>query len=173
MRGRPRPAPLRVDARPVVATIFEFLIARRLLRFPRAFDSDGEIPLTAIGRESWLCQPTSSFVACCFTCCRTAFVRIRNFGFLANRRREELLPLCFLIRALLQHTLAQNVPPADVLQQPQLVRGLRTGANEVEIEAWWRQSKGEIVGSEAAGEQVLLIMICKVAVGGWRHFADY
>ncbi|HTT21327.1 MAG TPA: transposase [Candidatus Sulfotelmatobacter sp.] len=23
------------------------------------------------------------------------FVRIRNFGFLANRRRAELLPLCF------------------------------------------------------------------------------
>ena len=34
------------------------------------------------------------------------FVRIRNFGFLANRRRAQLLPLCFLMLAS-----AANVPP--------------------------------------------------------------
>jgi hypothetical protein len=33
-----------------------------------------------------------------FACCNVlpkGFVRIRNFGFLANRRRAALLPLCF------------------------------------------------------------------------------
>jgi hypothetical protein len=34
------------------------------------------------------------------------FMRIRNFGFLANRRRAQLLPLCFLMLAS-----AANVPP--------------------------------------------------------------
>ena len=34
------------------------------------------------------------------------FVRIRNFGFLANRRRATLLPLCF-------HLLGSKQPPQD------------------------------------------------------------
>jgi hypothetical protein len=36
------------------------------------------------------------------------FVRIRNFGFLANRRRASLLPLCF---ELLRNS-TENAPPA-------------------------------------------------------------
>ena len=35
-----------------------------------------------------------------------AFVRIRNFGFLANRRRSRLLPLCFQL-------LASTLPPPE------------------------------------------------------------
>jgi Putative transposase/Transposase zinc-binding domain len=41
------------------------------------------------------------------------FVRIRNFGFLANRQRARLLPLCF---SLLQA--AQNIPVAPVSLSP-------------------------------------------------------
>ena len=36
------------------------------------------------------------------------FVRIRNFGFLANRRREELLPLCFRCSS---HPISQQLLP--------------------------------------------------------------
>jgi hypothetical protein len=42
------------------------------------------------------------------------FVRIRNFGFLANRQRATLLPLCF---SLLN---CSPNPPAQTLQAPQL-----------------------------------------------------
>jgi len=39
------------------------------------------------------------------------FVRIRNFGFLANRRRAELLPLCFLLLASAADVPALTVSP--------------------------------------------------------------
>jgi hypothetical protein len=42
------------------------------------------------------------------------FVRIRNFGFLANRKRATLLPLCFqLLGGLQQDTAAPASPPTD------------------------------------------------------------
>jgi hypothetical protein len=41
------------------------------------------------------------------------FVRIRNFGFLANRQRAQLLPLCF---SLLQA--AESIPIASVPLSP-------------------------------------------------------
>jgi len=42
------------------------------------------------------------------------FVRIRNFGFLANRRRARLLPLCFLLLASAADVPAQAAaPPRD------------------------------------------------------------
>src|SRR5271165_3808792 len=45
------------------------------------------------------------------------FVRIRHFGFLANRRRATLLPLCFqLLHAAENRTASPALPPAD---QPQ------------------------------------------------------
>jgi hypothetical protein len=40
------------------------------------------------------------------------FVRIRNFGFLANRRRARLLPLCFLLLASAADVPAQAASPA-------------------------------------------------------------
>jgi hypothetical protein len=44
------------------------------------------------------------------------FVRIRNFGFLANRRRAELLPLCF---RLLQHSIKPAAPAvASAVEHP-------------------------------------------------------
>ena len=43
-----------------------------------------------------------------------AFVRIRNFGFLANRRRATLLPLCFHLLGSSQQTAASTAStPAD------------------------------------------------------------
>jgi hypothetical protein len=36
------------------------------------------------------------------------FVRIRNFGFLANRRRATLLPLCFQLLGALQQSQAEQ-----------------------------------------------------------------
>src|SRR5271165_454030 len=45
------------------------------------------------------------------------FMRIRNFGFLANRQRATLLPLCFqLLHAAENRTASPALPPAD---QPQ------------------------------------------------------
>jgi Putative transposase len=49
------------------------------------------------------------------------FVRIRNFGFLANRQRAQLLPLCF---SLLQA--AESIPVASVSLSPEV---LGTGRN--------------------------------------------
>jgi Putative transposase len=43
------------------------------------------------------------------------FVRIRHFGFLANRRRASLLPICF---QLLRHS-TQQVPPAEAISSSQ------------------------------------------------------
>jgi Putative transposase len=43
------------------------------------------------------------------------FVRIRHFGFLANRRRAKLLPLCF---AALDAVPAQAAPETFTAQQP-------------------------------------------------------
>jgi len=41
------------------------------------------------------------------------FVRIRNFGFLANRRRSTLLPLCFQLLGATPHPQAlQDLPSA-------------------------------------------------------------
>src|SRR5262249_48898758 len=41
------------------------------------------------------------------------FMRIRNFGFLANRRRAELLPLCFrLLQQSDQPAVSTNSPTA-------------------------------------------------------------
>ena len=36
------------------------------------------------------------------------FMRIRNFGFLANRRRAALLPLCFQLLGVSQETRAEQ-----------------------------------------------------------------
>src|SRR5271169_445670 len=44
------------------------------------------------------------------------FVRIRNFGFLANRRRATLLPLCFQLLHAVQPP--QTEPPASLAQEP-------------------------------------------------------
>ena len=42
------------------------------------------------------------------------FVRIRNFGFLANRQRAILLPLCFqLLHGAENITASPTSPPAD------------------------------------------------------------
>ena len=41
------------------------------------------------------------------------FVRIRNFGYLANRRRRTLLPLCFQCLASMPHTSTTEVQTAD------------------------------------------------------------
>jgi hypothetical protein len=41
------------------------------------------------------------------------FVRIRNFGFLANRRRAELLPLCFRLLQQSDQPPARPASPAD------------------------------------------------------------
>src|SRR5262249_48426733 len=45
------------------------------------------------------------------------FVRIRNFGFLANRRRATLLPLCFPLLGVSQESQAEQDPscPRDGL----------------------------------------------------------
>jgi hypothetical protein len=40
------------------------------------------------------------------------FVRIRNFGFLANRRRATLLPLCFHLLGIAQQSPAQPDAPS-------------------------------------------------------------
>src|SRR5262250_2963019 len=47
------------------------------------------------------------------------FVRIRHFGFLANRRRTTVLPLCF---AALDSAPAQAVPKPSTLQNPSPLR---------------------------------------------------
>jgi hypothetical protein len=44
------------------------------------------------------------------------FVRIRHFGFLANRRRATLLPLCFQLLGAIQPS--QSEPEASPTQQP-------------------------------------------------------
>ena len=44
------------------------------------------------------------------------FVRIRHFGFLANRRRATLLPLCFQLLGALQPS--QTEPEASPAQEP-------------------------------------------------------
>ena len=45
------------------------------------------------------------------------FVRIRNFGFLANRNRAALLPLCLqLLGGAEQSTLSEAQPPAEETQ---------------------------------------------------------
>ena len=55
------------------------------------------------------------------------FVRIRNFGFLANRKRAELLPLCFhLFGAHLNHK-SNHTPPA-----PKTPRHLGVAPNAVD-----------------------------------------
>ncbi len=41
------------------------------------------------------------------------FMRIRNFGFLANRRRASLLPLCFQLLASSADSSARTAPPAE------------------------------------------------------------
>ena len=43
------------------------------------------------------------------------FVRIRHFGFLANRRRARLLPICFQLLTLAR----EQAPPAKALSPPQ------------------------------------------------------
>ena len=45
------------------------------------------------------CPSMSSCAVSCFTCCRVGFMRIRNFGFLANRRRSTLFPIAPVIRS--------------------------------------------------------------------------
>jgi hypothetical protein len=53
---------------------------------------------------------TSSCAASCCIILPQGFVRIRNFGFLANRRRATLLPLCFhLLGSKQQPQAEQNV----------------------------------------------------------------
>ena len=47
------------------------------------------------------------------------FVRIRNFGFLANRRRATLLPLCFHLLGSPQHT-EQVLSTANDTNNPRL-----------------------------------------------------
>jgi putative transposase len=44
------------------------------------------------------------------------FVRIRHFGFLANRRRASLLPLCFQLLGAVQPS--QTEPEASPAQEP-------------------------------------------------------
>jgi hypothetical protein len=44
------------------------------------------------------------------------FVRIRHFGFLANRRRSSLLPICF---QLLRRP-SQQAAPAEAVSRPQI-----------------------------------------------------
>jgi hypothetical protein len=39
---------------------------------------------------------------------KQGFVRIRNFGFLANRRRKTLLPLCFQLLGSAQESQAEQ-----------------------------------------------------------------
>jgi hypothetical protein len=41
-----------------------------------------------------------------------SFVRIRNFGFLANRQRATLLPLCFRLLKQSEQTAADATSPA-------------------------------------------------------------
>ena len=41
------------------------------------------------------------------------FVRIRNFGFLANRRRAKLLPLCFRLLSSAADRTALKTPPTN------------------------------------------------------------
>ena len=45
------------------------------------------------------------------TCFPKGFVRIRHFGFLANRRRATLLPLCFQLLGAIQPS--QSEPEAS------------------------------------------------------------
>jgi rubredoxin len=40
------------------------------------------------------------------------FVRIRNFGFLANRKRATLLPLCFQLLGSAQQPQAEQLAPS-------------------------------------------------------------
>jgi hypothetical protein len=47
------------------------------------------------------------------------FVRIRNFGFLANRRRATMLPLCFQVLGALQQS---EVQPTSATKQTRLLR---------------------------------------------------
>jgi Putative transposase len=46
------------------------------------------------------------------------FVRIRHFGFLANRRRASLLPLCFQLLTLAR----EQAPPAKAVSQLKWIR---------------------------------------------------
>ena len=53
----------------------------------------------------------SSCAASCCICSPQGFVRIRNFGFLANRRRATLLPLCFHLLGAAQTASPTKTPP--------------------------------------------------------------
>ena len=58
----------------------------------------GAIPPTTTNRNCCLYLSMSSCAASCCICSPQGFVRIRNFGFLANRRRATTLSLCFQLR---------------------------------------------------------------------------
>ena len=55
----------------------------------------GVIPLTTTNRSRCLYRSTSFLCRFLLHILPQGFVRIRNFGFLANRRRKTLLPLAF------------------------------------------------------------------------------
>ena len=54
------------------------------------------------------------------------FVRIRNFGFLANRRRATLLPLCFQLLGATQQSPAEE-HPSSTQDAPGLYRCPKCG----------------------------------------------
>jgi Putative transposase len=60
------------------------------------------------------------------------FVRIRHFGFLANRRRATLLPLCFQVLNAVQPS--QTEPEASPAQEPPLWLCPKCGGRMVVIE---------------------------------------
>ena len=64
--------------------------------------ADGKVTFrwrdSAHNNEQKLRDSNCSMSSCAASCCiyfLEGFVRIRNFGFLANRRRANTLPLCF------------------------------------------------------------------------------
>jgi hypothetical protein len=62
------------------------------------------------------------------------FVRIRHFGFLANRRRATLLPLCFQLLGAIQPS--QSEPEASPTQQPSPLWLCANSAIVVQLENW-------------------------------------
>jgi Putative transposase len=79
-------------------------------------------------------------------------VRIRNFGFLANRRRATLLPLCFQLLGSVSFSKHLRAPPLYILyyRQPLPILELRRIERETLCYARWSRSHrrdGEINGT--------------------------
>jgi len=87
----------------VCAVLFYTFLRFVLFYFVFARDSahNNEQKLMILSRDEFLCRFLLHIVP-------QGFVRIRNFGFLANRRRATLLPLCFRLLGSAQQPQAEQ-----------------------------------------------------------------